>query len=688
MSRISRKFPLLSLILLLCTALPSWAQPYFDRSQVIQNPKPPSSGFGEDVDVDGEWMVVAAADDNAAYVYRKSGTTWTQFTRLTCPVASCSRQNPDRGFGGSVTVDGTTLVVAINGNVGSPSWLGRLYVFNFTGGAWAFEQELSPPAGYNLGDSIDLDGDVLLSTGSDTSAQSNSNWTTFVFTRSGSAWLRSELTVPGRVTAVEDLFGATVAISGDTACIGAPAYRVTGDPGRVYIFRRTGGVWAVEGSPLVPVNTAGAGIGSACAIDGNTVAIGVERLIFSGQGNTGRTYIYNRTGTTWTLAQTLVPNATNAVFGSSVAITGNGLVVGATGDYAHPPAAVFFARENGTWIERLRSDTPIPYGNGVIIDFGQAAATDGQTFAVSSYNFTSSRPGVVATYVPSLTPPQTGPPTEPTSVVASVSGNALSLTWGAPNQGAAVTNYTLLARVVPGGPVLVTLPLGAVTSFNVAAPDGIYFLSLTATNAFGTSPESAPAVAVVPQAAPVPGAPVGLAASVLGSTATFTWNAPATGGAPSGYTLLAGLTPGFVTPFAVLPLPVSPRAFAVPGIPPGVYYVRLVASNAGGAGAASNEVVVTVAAPALPTAPALNPAVVSGSTVSFSWTPGAGGGAPTSYVLLASVTPGGPVIASLPVSGTSISVPGVPSGAYYVRVAGVNSVGTGAPSSPVTVVVP
>ncbi|MCC7180853.1 MAG: hypothetical protein IT177_20910 [Acidobacteria bacterium] len=49
---------------------------------------------------------------------------------------------------------------------------------------------------------------------------------------------------------------------------------------------------------------------------------------------------------------------------------------------------------------------------------------------------------------------------------------------------------------------------------------------------------------------------------------------------------------------------------------------------------------------------------------------------------------GGPVIASLPVSGTSISVPGVPSGAYYVRGAAVNSVGTGAPSSPVTVVVP
>ena len=287
-------------------------------------------------------------------------------------MASCSRQTPDRGFGGSVTVDGTTLVVAIDGNVGAPSWLGRLYVYNFTGGAWAFEQELSPPAGYSLGDAIDLDGDYLLSMGGDTSAQNNRGWKTFVFTRSGSAWIQGELTVPGRSASAEDLFGLSVSISGDTACVGAPGYSPS--PGAVYMFRRTGGVWAVEGSPLVPVNIAGAGVGLTCSVSGDTVAIGVERLIVNGQGNTGRTYIYQRTGSTWALAQTLVPNTANSAFGASVALAGNGLVVGATGDYLHPPQAVFFARENGTWVERLRSDSPIPYTVQNGISFGDAVA--------------------------------------------------------------------------------------------------------------------------------------------------------------------------------------------------------------------------------------------------------------------------------------------------------------------------
>lgn len=688
MSRPFSKSFVFSTMLVLCGAVASSAQPYFERSQVIQNPAPPNSGFGSDVDVDGDWMVVGAPSESAAYVYRKSGTTWAQFVRLTCPVASCSRQAPDRGFGGSVTVDGTTLVVSIDGNQGAPSWIGRLYVYTWTGGAWAFETELSPPAGLNLGGSIDLDGDYLLSTGSDTSAQNNNGWTTFVFTRSGSAWIRSELVVPGRSTSAADLFGAFVAISGDTACVGAPSFNVTGNPGAVYMFRRTGSAWAIEGPALVPVSTSGAGIGSNCAVDGNTVAIGVERIIVQGQGNTGRTYVYQRTGSTWALAQTLVPNTANSAFGASVALAGNGLVVGATGDFQHPPQAVFFARDNGTWVERLRSDSPIPYTTSNSISFGDAAATDGSTYAVTAYNWTSSRPGVVATYIPSLTPPVTGPPGAPQSVQASVTGNALSLTWAAPGIGAPVDSYTLLARLAPGGPVAVSLPLGAVTSFGVTAPNGTFVISLTGTNAFGTGPESAPVTVTVPQAAPAPGAPVGLGVSVVGTTATFTWSAPASGGAPSGYTLLAGMTPGFATPFAVVPLPVSPRTLTVPGIPPGVYYVRLLATNAGGASPASNEVTLTVAAPAAPAAPTLNAPVVSGNTVSFSWTPGAGGGAPTSYLLTAAVTPGGPTIASVPVSGAGLTVPGVPSGTYYVRVSGVNSVGAGPASNSVTVVVP
>jgi hypothetical protein len=152
------------------------------------------------------------------------------------------------------------------------------------------------------------------------------------------------------------------------------------------------------------------------------------------------------------------------------------------------------------------------------------------------------------------------------------------------------------------------------------------------------------------------------------------------------YLLVAGTTPGFVMPLASLMLPGVAGA-AIPGVPPGTYYARVLALNAGGTSGPSNEVVVTVAAPGLPGAPMLNAAVVSGNTVSLSWTPGAGG-PPSSCILTASLTPAGSPLATVAVIGTSMTFVDVPSGVYFLRLAAVGSVGTGPASNEITVVVP
>jgi hypothetical protein len=89
-----------------------------------------------------------------------------------------------------------------------------------------------------------------------------------------------------------------------------------------------------------------------------------------------------------------------------------------------------------------------------------------------------------------------------------------------------------------------------------------------------------------------------------------------------------------------------------------------------------------------PGAPQNVAANVSGNTVTLAWTPPATGGAPTGYVVHASLSPGGPVIASLPVSGTSLTVTDVPFGVYYVHVRAVNIDGTSGPSNEVIASVP
>lgn len=280
----------------------------------------------------------------------------------------------------------------------------------------------------------------------------------------------------------------------------------------------------------------------------------------------------------------------------------------------------------------------------------------------------------------------TDPPGAPTNVRATVDGNTVTLNWGAPSSGATPTGYTLVGRLAAGGPVVGSLAVGAGTSFSLPVPDGTYVLTLTATNANGTGPESAAVTVTVPQAVAAPGAPATLTASVSGGTASFAWGPPSSGGAASSYLLVAGLTPSFSVPFTSVPLGAA-TSFSVPGVPPGTYYVRVHAQNSGGTSPPSNEVSITVAGATPPGAPTLNAPTVSGSTVSLSWTAGAGG-APTGYTLLASATPGGAPIVTVPLSGASVSFSGVPSGTYYLRLTASNAAGTSTPSAEVALVVP
>lgn len=277
-------------------------------------------------------------------------------------------------------------------------------------------------------------------------------------------------------------------------------------------------------------------------------------------------------------------------------------------------------------------------------------------------------------------------PGTPTNLQAAVSGNALSLSWGAPSTGGAPTGYTLVARTAVGGPVLVAIPLGNVTSFSAAGPNGVFVLSVQASNASGAGPESSPVNVTLPTVPTPPGAPSGLVANAAGNTATFTWNPPSTGGVVANYVLTAGLTPGFAVPLASLPLPGSSTGTVVPGVPAGTYYIRVVAQNAGGTSAPTNEAVLTVAGPAAPGAPTMNQPTGSGNTLNLSWTPG-GGGVPTSYVLSA-LTTGGAVIASLPLAGTAASFANVPNGTYVLQIVAINGVGASPASNQVTVTLP
>lgn len=79
---------------------------------------------------------------------------------------------------------------------------------------------------------------------------------------------------------------------------------------------------------------------------------------------------------------------------------------------------------------------------------------------------------------------------------------------------------------------------------------------------------------------------------------------------------------------------------------------------------------------------------VTGNTVTLTWQAPSTGGVPTSYLVEALLSPGGDVVASIPTAATTVSVPNVPNGVYYVRVRAVDADGVSEPSGMVTITVP
>ena len=175
-----------------------------------------------------------------------------------------------------------------------------------------------------------------------------------------------------------------------------------------------------------------------------------------------------------------------------------------------------------------------------------------------------------------------------------------------------------------------------------------------------------------------PSAPQGLVASVTGTNVALAWSPPAGGGAVGQYILEAGTAPG-QSNLGSFPVGTS-VSFSTPA-GPGVYYVRVRASNLAGPSSPSNEVIVQVGVACTPPAPSGFSANVSGLNVTFNWaaTPSA-----SFYEVEAGSGPGLANLAVVPTVATTLPAAG-PAGVYYTRVRARNECGSSPPSNEVVV---
>lgn len=225
----------------------------------------------------------------------------------------------------------------------------------------------------------------------------------YIFVRTDGVWAFQQRLTNNLVL---EFFGSFIDLQGDTLAVGAPsAVRGTAPnyvvSGAVHIFTRNAGVWSLE--QIIEPDTLVTGIlfGASIAVEGNTIAIGAPWQLYTDGPFTslaGAVYIFTRSGTTWSQQVMLTPNNLNIgdAFGHNLDLFNDTLVVSSPGERSDAKgingdgsdnsikdsgAVYVFKGAGPSWNQEayIKSDV-------AITGYGKKLALYGNTLAVTSIN--------------------------------------------------------------------------------------------------------------------------------------------------------------------------------------------------------------------------------------------------------------------------------------------------------------
>ena len=348
-------------------------------------------GSSLSISADGNTAIVGGYNDNfgqgAAWVYTRSGGTWTQQgSKL---VGTGNSGAASQGTSVSISADGNTAIV---GGVGDNSSQGAAWVYTRSGSTWTQQGSKLVGTG-NTGAaqqgtsvSVSADGNTAIVGGPNDNSNQGAAW---VYTRSGGTWTQQGSKLVGTGNTGGAFQGKSVSLSadGNTAIVGG-----TGDnsfQGAAWVYTRSSSTWTQQGSKLVGTGNTGAavqGISVSLSADGNTAIVGG----YNDNSNEGAAWVFTRSGSTWTQQGSKLVGtggSADARQGYSVSISadGNTAIVGGYQDNSNQGAAWAYTRSGSTWTQQGSKLVGTGNTGAAQQGFSVSMSADGNTAFVGGY---------------------------------------------------------------------------------------------------------------------------------------------------------------------------------------------------------------------------------------------------------------------------------------------------------------
>lgn len=245
----------------------------------------------------------------------------------------------------AVGLDGTRVVLGAPGENGVA---GALYVSDCAGLACTLPLRIAPVdlvANAAFGTAVGADGDTLIA-----SAPGTEPGAVYVFVANGGGWTQQAKLTPTGGN-VGERFGIAASLSGDRIAVGAD--HANSRAGAVYVFVRNGGAWTQESRLTADDALGNDAFGTSVAIDGDTLLVGapVKHRASPVSYANGAAYVFTRGAGGWTQQAKLTDaaGANGEMFGFSVDLAGTRAVIGvpfAASDQGH---AWLYTGSGSTW---------------------------------------------------------------------------------------------------------------------------------------------------------------------------------------------------------------------------------------------------------------------------------------------------------------------------------------------------